>query len=122
MKTKIANSKQPKTIKYLFRRTKHSTLPLKTKVETNTMDDIISDGSGTLTHEEVMFSPAVAAYSKRFNVPQSFFAKDDSDETSTGTNKMRKTNALYLKRQRLITETHRDTHTDIYNRLFLFYH
>ena len=80
MKTKIANSKQPKTIKYLFRRTKHSTLPLKTKVETNTMDDIISDGSGTLTHEEVMFSPAVAAYLKRSNVPQSFFAKDDSDE------------------------------------------
>ena len=30
-------------------------------------------------------------------------------KTSTGTNKMRKTNALYLKTQRLITETHRDT-------------
>ena len=29
--------------------------------------------------------------------------------TSTGTNKMRKTNALYLKTQRLIAETHRDT-------------
>ena len=30
-------------------------------------------------------------------------------KTSTGTNKMRKTNALYLKTQRLIAETHRDT-------------
>ena len=32
-----------------------------------------------------------------------------STSTSTGTNKMRKTNALYLKTQRLIAETHRDT-------------
>ena len=30
-------------------------------------------------------------------------------ETSTGTNKMRITNALYLKGQRLIAETHGDT-------------
>ena len=30
-------------------------------------------------------------------------------KTSTGTNKMRKTNALYLKRQRLIPQTHKDT-------------
>ena len=33
-------------------------------------------------------------------------------KTSTGTNKMRKTNALYLKTQRLIAETHRDTHIE----------
>ena len=34
--------------------------------------------------------------------------------TSTGTNKMRKTNAMYLKRQRLIaeTDTHKETHRD----------
>ena len=32
-----------------------------------------------------------------------------SRRTITGTNKMRKTNALYLKTQRLIAETHRDT-------------
>ena len=31
--------------------------------------------------------------------------------TSTGTNKMRKTNALYLKRQRLIAETQTCRHT-----------
>ena len=33
-------------------------------------------------------------------------------KTSTGTNKMRKTNALYLKTRRLIAETHRDTNRD----------
>ena len=31
-------------------------------------------------------------------------------KTSTSTNKMRKTKAVYLKRQRLIAETHRQTH------------
>ena len=30
--------------------------------------------------------------------------------TSTGTNKIRKTNALYFKTQRLIAETHLGTH------------
>ena len=38
-----------------------------------------------------------------------------SMETSTGTNKMRKTNALYLKRQRLIaTETPKGTQRHMY--------
>ena len=35
--------------------------------------------------------------------------RTDWYETSTGTKKMRKTNALYLKTQRLIAEKHRDT-------------
>ena len=33
-------------------------------------------------------------------------------KTSTGTNKMRKTDALYLKTQRLIAQTHRYTKRD----------
>ena len=39
-------------------------------------------------------------------------------KTSTGTDKMRKTNALYLKIQRLIAETHRDTegHTETHTK------
>ena len=48
------------------------------------MDSIISDESGTpLNHEDVMFSPVVEAFSKVSQVPQSFFALEDSDDEDT---------------------------------------
>ena len=42
-------------------------------------------------------------------IHQSGWSEPKNCITSTGTNKMRKTNALYLKTQRLIAETPRDT-------------
>ena len=49
-------------------------------------------------------------------IHQSGWSEPKNCITSTGTNKMRKTNALYFKRQRLIAETHRytkrQTHTE----------
>ena len=63
---------------------RHSTTtPTTTKVETNKMDVIISDGSGTVTHEDLMFSPLVTTFSKLYQVSPSFIAKENSDEEGT---------------------------------------
>merc|ERR1711942_492002 len=60
-----------------------TTTPPTTKVETNKMDFILSDGSGGKTHEDLMFSPLVTAFSKLYQVSPSFIAKETSDEEDT---------------------------------------